>query len=107
MWGTATSAYQVEGAWNISDKGESMWDWFTHTYPEKISNGSNGDIAADSYHKYQEDVNLLKNLGVDFYRFSLSWTRILPDGTVNNVSEDGVNYYLNLLQVISAGYYFL
>lgn len=99
LWGTATSAYQIEGAWNTSGKSESIWDWFTHTYPEKISDGSNGDIAADSYNKYEEDVQLLANLGVKFYRFSISWTRILPDSTTNNINQEGVEYYLNLIQV--------
>ncbi|ENN74638.1 hypothetical protein YQE_08757, partial [Dendroctonus ponderosae] len=102
LWGAATSAYQVEGAWNTSGKGENIWDWFTHTYPEKIANGSNGDVAADSYHKYEEDVDLIKNLGANFYRFSLSWSRILPNGTVDQINQDGVDYYLALLKLLKA-----
>lgn len=101
IWGSATSSYQVEGAWNSSGKGESIWDSFTHTYPEKIEDLTNGDIAADSYHKYEEDVELLKYLGVSVYRLSISWPRVLPNGTINNVNEEGVNYYLRLLKVCS------
>ncbi|XP_066262699.1 myrosinase 1-like [Euwallacea similis] len=102
LWGSATSAYQIEGAWNLSGKGENVWDWFTHTHPEKISDGTNGDVAADSYNKYQEDVELLSEMGAQIYRLSLSWSRILPDGTVNNVNQEGVDYYLSLLQELKA-----
>ncbi|XP_050305569.1 myrosinase 1-like [Anthonomus grandis grandis] len=100
MWGAATSAHQIEGAWNTSGKGENVWDWFTHNYPEKVRNGSNADIATDSYNKYQEDVDLLGNLGANFYRFSLSWSRILPNGTTNNINQEGVDYYLNVLKAL-------
>lgn len=99
LWGAASSTYQVEGAWNVSGKGVNIWDWFTHTYPEKIADGSNGDVAADSYHNYEEDVALLANLGANFYRFSLSWTRILPNATIDYINQDGVDYYLNLFKV--------
>ncbi|XP_046486756.1 myrosinase 1-like [Neodiprion pinetum] len=98
--GVATSSYQIEGAWNVSDKAESIWDWYTHSYPENIADGSNGDIACDSYHKYEEDIQWLKELGVDFYRFSVSWARILPNGFANEVSEDGLQYYKNLTQAL-------
>ncbi|XP_014208575.1 myrosinase 1-like [Copidosoma floridanum] len=95
--GAATSAYQIEGAWNTSDKGESVWDRFTHADSGRIEDGSNGDVAADSFHRYKEDVQLLKQLGVDFYRFSLSWTRILPTGYANVISKVGIKYYHDLL----------
>ncbi|XP_050310898.1 myrosinase 1-like isoform X2 [Anthonomus grandis grandis] len=100
IWGVSSSAYQVEGAWNTSGKGENIWDWYTHTYPEKIADGNNGDIATDSYGKWREDVELVRDLGVGFYRFSLSWARILPDGTTGYVNQAGVDYYLNIIKAL-------
>ncbi|KAF2898478.1 hypothetical protein ILUMI_07698 [Ignelater luminosus] len=97
IFGTASSSYQTEGAWNLDGKGENIWDRFTHDHPEKIADGSNGDIAADSYHKLDEDIRLLKNLGVDFYRFSLSWARILPNGFPNKINQAGIDYYNELI----------
>ncbi|XP_046623558.1 myrosinase 1-like [Neodiprion virginianus] len=94
--GTASASYQVEGAWNVSDKGENVWDYFTHNRPELITDGRNGDVACNSYYKYKEDVQLIKSLGFDFYRFSVSWSRVLPTGFTNVISEDGLQYYKNL-----------
>lgn len=72
-----------------------------HTYPEKIENQDTADVACDSYHKWREDVELLRNLGVNHYRFSISWSRIFPDGLANNitVNTEGVTYYRSLLEV--------
>ncbi|ONK58141.1 uncharacterized protein A4U43_C09F8630 [Asparagus officinalis] len=97
-FGTATSAYQVEGAWNEGGKGPSIWDTFNHQQKGKIKDGSNGDVATDAYHKYKKDIKLMKQMGVDSYRFSVSWSRILPDGTVKGgVNEQGIKYYNNLI----------
>jgi hypothetical protein len=71
-WGVATSSYQVEGAWNEDGKGESMWDRYAHT-PGNIANGDTGDVANDHYHRYQEDVALLRDIGASAYRFSIAW----------------------------------
>lgn len=78
IFGTASSAYQYEGAANEDGKGPSIWDTFTHKFPGKIRGGSNGDVADDSYHRYKEDVRIMKDMNMDAYRFSISWSRILP-----------------------------
>ncbi|ERL94004.1 myrosinase 1 [Dendroctonus ponderosae] len=96
--GAGTSAFQIEGAWNEDGKGESIWDTFLHDKNAQ----ENGDIACDSYHKWEEDVANAKALGLDFYRFSIAWTRILPNGTLNNINQQGIDYYLNLIKALKA-----
>ncbi|CAH1101560.1 unnamed protein product [Psylliodes chrysocephalus] len=100
QFGVATSAHQVEGAWNEDGKGPSIWDNFTHRVPSPITDGNNADITCDTYHKYKEDVANAHNLGVKMYRFSFSWSRIFPNGYNTTINQQGVQYYKNLLKQI-------
>ncbi|KAF6214900.1 hypothetical protein GE061_009645 [Apolygus lucorum] len=102
LFGVATSAYQIEGGWNEDGKGPSIWDNITHEQPNFTIDSANGDISADSYHKYKEDVELIENIGFQVYRFSMSWSRILPNGRVDNVNQAGIDYYLDLLNELVA-----
>ncbi|XP_027065676.1 beta-glucosidase 12-like [Coffea arabica] len=103
VFGVATSAYQVEGAWNIDGKGPSNWDIFTHKFPGKIANGSNGDVATDSYHRYKNDIKLLKEMNGDSYRFSIAWSRVIPDGNFSKgINEKGIQYYNKLIDELLA-----
>ena len=95
IWGVATSAYQIEGAWNEDGRGTSIWDTFSHT-PGKIRNNENGDVAADHYHRWKEDVALMSELGIKAYRFSVAWPRILPEGT-GKVNKKGLDFYDRLV----------
>ncbi|CAN6292178.1 unnamed protein product [Urochloa humidicola] len=95
VFGTATSAFQVEGAAATGGRGPSIWDPFVHT-PGKIAEDANADVTTDEYHRYKEDIDLLKSLNFDAYRFSISWSRIFPDGE-GKVNEEGVQYYNNLI----------
>lgn len=101
IWSTASAAYQIEGAWNEDGKGESIWDRFCHT-PGNVLNGDTADIACDSYHRYGEDIKLVKELGCSQYRFSLSWPRILPEGTTKNINQKGVIYYKKVIDGLLA-----
>jgi beta-glucosidase len=101
IWGTATSAYQIEGAWNEDGKGPSIWDTFCHEHPEKIYHGHNGDVAADHYHRWEEDVQIMAELGLKAYRFSISWPRVLPEGT-GRVNPAGLAFYDRLVDALLA-----
>ncbi|HEX7133527.1 MAG TPA: GH1 family beta-glucosidase [Iamia sp.] len=90
-WGVAHAAYQVEGAWDADDKGPSIWDTFTHG-GGRVFDKTNGDVATDFYHRYPEDLTLVKAMGFDAQRFSISWPRVLPDG-VGRVSQKGLDFY--------------
>jgi beta-glucosidase len=98
LWGAATAAYQIEGAWNEDDKGESIWDRFCHT-PNIITNADTGDVACDHYHRFSEDVALMSQLGLNAYRFSISWPRVLPDG-FGQVNRAGLDFYDRLVDTL-------
>src|SRR5215510_1671567 len=101
FWGTATAAYQIEGAWNEDGKGKSIWDTYAHT-PGKIKNGDTGDVANDHYHQYREDVAMMKrDLAANAYRFSISWPRIFPEGT-GTPNPKGVDFYSRLVDELKA-----
>ncbi len=95
VWGVAASAYQIEGAWNIDGRGESIWDRFAHT-PHHILKGENGDVACDHYERMAADVNLMKRLGYPNYRFAISWSRVVPDGE-GRVNPKGLDFYDRLV----------
>lgn len=98
VWGAASSSYQIEGAWDEDGKGRSTWDDFCRV-EEAVRNGDTGDVACDSYHRYPEDVALLKALGANAYRFSVSWSRIFPEGA-GTVNEKGLKYYDDLVDML-------
>ncbi|KAJ9158709.1 hypothetical protein P3X46_024269 [Hevea brasiliensis] len=101
IFGTATSAYQIEGAANKSGRGPSVWDTFTHETPERILDHSNGDIAVDFYHHFREDIKNVKNMGFDAFRFSISWTRIIPSGRRREgVNQEGIDFYNDVINEI-------
>ncbi|XP_020538960.1 beta-glucosidase 17 isoform X2 [Jatropha curcas] len=105
IFGAGSSAYQYEGAAYIDGKGPSIWDTFARIHPEKILDHNNGNIAEDFYHHYKEDIALMKVLGLDSFRFSISWSRVLPKGKISGgVNQDGVHFYNNLInELLSNG----
>jgi beta-glucosidase len=100
IWGAATAAYQIEGAANEDGRGESVWDRFCAT-PGKVWNGDSGAVACDFYHRYPEDIALMRELGLDAFRFSIAWPRILPDGR-GRVNEAGLDFYDRLVDELLA-----
>jgi beta-glucosidase len=100
QWGTATASYQVEGAAKEDGRGPSIWDTFSHT-PGKVIQNATGDVADDHYHRYKQDVQLMKNLGVKTYRFSIAWPRVFPNGT-GQPNPKGLDFYNRLLDELIA-----
>jgi beta-glucosidase len=98
LFGAATSACQIEGAWKTDGKGESIWDRFCHT-PGKIRFGHTADVACNHYHLYRDDVALMKHLGLNAYRFSIAWPRVLPSGQ-GPVNEKGLDFYKSLVEIL-------
>jgi beta-glucosidase len=100
LWGSATSSYQIEGAAEIDGRGESIWDRFCDV-PGAIKDGSNGDVACDHYHRYPEDIALMRRLNLNAYRFSIAWPRIVPNGT-GQVNQVGLDFYDRLVDALLA-----
>jgi beta-glucosidase len=102
LWGAATAAYQIEGAAREDGRGESIWDRFSHT-PGKTANGDTGDVACDHYHRWREDIGIMQELGLQAYRFSTSWPRVLPRGR-GEVNRTGLDFYDRLVDgLLEAG----
>ena len=102
VWGCATASYQIEGATREDGRGATNWDVFSHT-PGKVANGDTGDVACDSYHRYPEDIALLKNMGVRAYRLSIAWSRIFPEGR-GHPNRKGIDYYDRVIDgLLAAG----
>lgn len=98
VWGAATSAYQIEGAWDEDGRGPSIWDICCHEGGH-VYESHTGDAACDHYHRFREDVALMREIGLKAYRFSLSWSRLLPEGT-GKVNEAGVRFYSELIDAL-------
>jgi beta-glucosidase len=102
LWGSATASYQVEGAWNIDGRGESIWDRYSHTQGN-VKGGWTGDVACDSYHRYPEDIALMKQMNLRSYRYSIAWPRIQPSGSGAS-NQKGIDFYKRLTDaVLGAG----
>jgi len=102
IWGAATSSYQIEGAANVDGRGQSIWDTFCKT-PGKVAKGDTGDVANDHYHRYPEDIGLMKDLGLQGYRFSFAWPRMFPNGDAVR-EERGFDFYDHLIDgLLAAG----
>lgn len=99
LWGSATSAYQIEGAAEQYGRGPSIWDEFCKI-EGNTANGENGSIACDHYHRFEQDVKLMADMGVKAYRFSISWSRVLPDGTPSQVNPEGIDFYNRLIDTL-------
>ncbi|XP_050209674.1 beta-glucosidase 15-like [Mercurialis annua] len=103
LFGSASSSHQYEGGALVDGRGPSMWDTYVQKHPERVADRSNADIAVDSYHRYKEDVAIIKDIGFNAHRFSISWSRILPHGKLSGgVNQAGIDYYNNLINELLA-----
>ncbi|XP_024466757.2 cyanogenic beta-glucosidase isoform X1 [Populus trichocarpa] len=103
IFGTASSSYQYEGDANESCRGRSIWDTFTQEFPERIADGSNGEMGIDFYHRYQSDLQTVKDMNMDSFRFSISWSRVIPSGKIRaGVNRDGIEFYNKLINATIA-----
>uniref|UniRef100_A0A2A4ISU7 beta-glucosidase n=1 Tax=Heliothis virescens TaxID=7102 RepID=A0A2A4ISU7_HELVI len=98
IFGVSSAAFQIEGGWNEGGKGESVWDSVVHNNPELIKDLTTADVAADSYHLFKDDIKIIKSLGVSSYRLSISWPRLLPNGTNQIINQEGVKYYRTVFE---------
>ncbi|KAM9825598.1 lactase-like protein isoform 3-T3 [Syngnathus typhle] len=99
-WGAGSSAYQTEGAWNVDGKGMSIWDAFSHK-KGKIFQNQTGDSSCNGFYKFKDDINLMKEMKLNHYRFSISWPRILPSGLKGEyINEKGIKYYNDLINML-------
>ncbi|XP_023555111.1 cytosolic beta-glucosidase [Octodon degus] len=101
-WGAATAAYQVEGGWDTDGRGPCVWDTFTHQGGERVFKNQTGDVACGSYTLWEEDLKCIKQLGLTHYRFSVSWSRLLPDGTTGFINQKGIDYYNKIIDDLLA-----
>ncbi|KAM7021307.1 cytosolic beta-glucosidase-like [Passerculus sandwichensis] len=102
-WGAATAAYQIEEGWNADGKGPNVWDIFTHQGGDGVFKNQTGDVACGSYTLWEEDLKCIKQLGLTHYCFSLSWSRLLPDGTTGFINQKGVNSYCKTIMDLGNG----
>ncbi|TRY58872.1 hypothetical protein DNTS_027462 [Danionella cerebrum] len=101
-WGAATAAYQIEGGWNVDGRGPSIWDTFCHA-TGRVFEDQTGDEACNSYQLWEEDLKCIQELGLSHYRFSMSWSRILPDGTTNHINSKAVAFYNKVDNLLVCG----
>uniref|UniRef100_A0A4W5R6L1 Glucosidase, beta, acid 3 (gene/pseudogene) n=1 Tax=Hucho hucho TaxID=62062 RepID=A0A4W5R6L1_9TELE len=101
-WGAATSAYQIEGGWDVDDKGPSIWDTFCHEGGRLVFEGQSGDVTCNSYELWEEDLRCIRQLGLTHYRLSLSWSRLLPEGITQHVNQKGLRYYNKVINDLLA-----
>ena len=101
LWGAASASYQIEGAYLEDGKGENIWDAYCQESGH-VAHGENGNVACDHYHRFREDVKMMQKMGIKNYRFSISWTRILPDGT-GAVNQKGIQFYSDLVTKVQHG----